>query len=301
MSSISGIASLFGNSQTDTTSSLRPFANLDLTEDQRTAIRALFKKAKSDGLSQDQVQQELSSILTPSQQSTLQSDLQAQSTDTSTSDGSAASAAASAAPPPPSGGPQGGGNPFADPNGPFANLDLTTDQQTQIAQIFTDAKSQGLTFDQINAKISALLTTTQQATFATDLANLPKPGSDDGSASSDLIANLSLTDDQKTKIDQILQNAQSQGTSQSDVLAQIEAVLTPTQLTAFIGDVQTAQATVSGQSATRSGGTGTTSSSSSGTTATLSNGLTETDIQKQIAAAESIILQQFQTDVGAFS
>ena len=281
-------AGLFGStSQTDgsTSTSLRPFANLDLTEDQRKQIRSILKTADSQGLTQAEIQQQIDAILTPTQQSTLQSDL------ADLTSGSASSTqSAPAAPPPPPQPP--GGNPFADPNGPFANLDLTSSQQSQIASILKNGQSQGLTIDQINSQIDAVLTTSQQATFTTDLQNLPQPpGSQNSSSTSDPLSNLGLTDDQKSKIDTILQNAQSNGTSQADVLAQIDAVLTPSQQSAFLQDVQTAQAIVSGQSQSGSGGT------SSSSTATLSSGVTETDIQNQIAAAKSLILQQFQHEL----
>jgi Spy/CpxP family protein refolding chaperone len=270
-------ASLFGStSQTDGSSSnsLRPFANLNLSEAQRTQIRSIFQTAKSQGLSQSQVQQQIGAILTPAQQTTLQSDLAAQNTTSST-------------PPPP------GGNLFTNPNGPFANLNLSSDQQTQISQILQNGKSQGLSRGQINAQISALLTPAQQTAFATDLQNLPaRPGSQNASASANgPIDNLNLTDDQKSKIDTILQSAQTNGTSQSDVLTQIQGVLTPNQQSAFLQDVQTAQAVVSGQSQNGSGGTGSSS--------TLSSPLTETDVQNQIAAATSLLIQQFQSNLPA--
>jgi Spy/CpxP family protein refolding chaperone len=233
-------AGLFGSSQqtTDSTSlSLRSLANLDLTEDQRTQIRSILKAAKSQGLSQTEIEQEINAILTTSQQTTFQSDIASQTaSSSSTSDSSSTSGTSAAQGPPP--GPPPGGNPFADPNGPFANLDLTSSQQSQIATILKNGQSQGLTFDQINAQINAVLTTSQQTTFATDLENLPAP---------------------------------------------------PT--------VQNAQDLASGQSQTGSGD----ASSSSSSTATLSNGLTEADIQKQIAAAASLILKQLESDLGVSS
>jgi Spy/CpxP family protein refolding chaperone len=287
-------AGLFGSSSQANASSgisLRPFANLDLTEDQRKQIRSILKTADSEGLSTAEIQQEINAILTPAQQSTLQGDLSSLSNSTSSSTSSSTTSSStqstqSAPPPPP------GGNPFTDPNGPFANLDLSADQQSQIAAILKNGQSQGLTLDQINAQIDAVLTTSQQATFTTDLQDLPPPpGSQGSSSASDPLSNLGLTDDQKSKIETILQNAQADGTSQADVLTQIEAVLTPTQQSAFLQDVQTAQAIVSGQSQSGSGGT------SSSPTSTLSSALTETDVQNQIAAATSLILQQFQHDV----
>ena len=222
-------AGLFGgSSQTGSSgsNSLRPFANLGLTEDQRSQIRSIFKNAKSQGLSQSQTQQEVDAVLTPTQLTTLQADGSAQSSTAGTS--------SSAQPP--------RGNPFADPNGPFANLDLTSDQQSQIASIIQSGQSQGLSFDQINAQINTVLTTSQQATFATDLQNLPPP---------------------------------------------------PTS-------VQNAQATVSGQSQTGSGGTSaSTTSSTSSTTATTDDGLTESDIQQQIAAAQALVLKQLESEVAS--
>jgi Spy/CpxP family protein refolding chaperone len=283
-------AGLFGSSsQTSgsTSTSLRPFANLDLTEDQRKQIRSVLKTGDSQGLSQSEIQQQINAILTPAQQSTLQSDLAGLTTPSSSSNSSSTQSAQSTPPP-------GGGNLFTNPNGPFANLNLSSDQQSQITAILKNGRSQGLTHDQINAQINAVLTTSQQATFTTDVQNLPQgPGSQSTSSTNDPLTNLSLTDAQKSTIDTILQNAQANGTSQADVLAQINAALTPTQQSAFLQDVQTAQAIVSGQSQNGGGGT----SSSSSATTTPGSGVTETDIQNQIAAATSLILQQFQHDV----
>ena len=56
--------------------SLQPFANLDLSEQQRTQIRSIFQSAQSGGLSQSQVQDQINAVLTPAQQQTLQSDVQ---------------------------------------------------------------------------------------------------------------------------------------------------------------------------------------------------------------------------------
>jgi len=54
--------------------SLQPFANLDLTESQRTQLRSIFQNAKQNGTSPSQVQQQVNAVLTPQQQQTLQSD-----------------------------------------------------------------------------------------------------------------------------------------------------------------------------------------------------------------------------------
>jgi Spy/CpxP family protein refolding chaperone len=109
-------AGLFGStSQTGGTSnSLRPFANLDLTEDQRTQIRSIFKTAKADGSTEAQVQQQILAILTPTQQTTLQNNIAAQTT---------SSPSASSAPPPP---PPGSSS----SNDPLSNLGLTSDQKS---------------------------------------------------------------------------------------------------------------------------------------------------------------------------
>lgn len=58
--------------------SLRPFANLDLSEQQRTQVRSVFQNAKSQGLTQAQVKDQIDAILTPDQQATLQADQAAQ-------------------------------------------------------------------------------------------------------------------------------------------------------------------------------------------------------------------------------
>jgi hypothetical protein len=57
--------------------SLQPFANLDLTQAQRTSLRSIFTNAKQNGTSQAQVQQQVDAVLSPAQQKTLQSDLSA--------------------------------------------------------------------------------------------------------------------------------------------------------------------------------------------------------------------------------
>jgi Spy/CpxP family protein refolding chaperone len=291
MSFVSSVASssLFATTVATTTStSLRPFANLNLSEDQRSQIRSIFQQAKSQGLSQTQVQQAINAVLTPDQQAQLQSDIQQFG-----QGASASTSATSSTQAPPHGTPP---NPFTDPNGPFANLNLTSSQQSRIASILSSAKSQGLSFDQINAQISALLTPAQQTAFTGDLQNLPQPGAQNGQsgASTDLTANLDLTDTQKSQIDAILQQGQAGTLSQAQVLSAIQGVLTPAQQTALSHDVQTAQTQLSGH---RHHGNGGASSSTSTSVATLPNGLTEADIQNQIAAATSVILNQLQNDV----
>jgi hypothetical protein len=57
--------------------SLQPFANLNLTEAQRTALRAAFATAKQDGTSPADLQKQVSALLTPAQQQTFAADLKA--------------------------------------------------------------------------------------------------------------------------------------------------------------------------------------------------------------------------------
>jgi Spy/CpxP family protein refolding chaperone len=132
---------------------------------------------------------------------------------------------------------QGPRNPFADPNGPFANLDLTSQQQTQIAQIFSQSSSSGQqqSWSQIVSQINAVLTSTQQQTLQSDVQTLQADHHHggghhgDGGGSSNPLAQLDLTSAQQTQIGQIIQSGQASGDSASDELSQIDNVLTPAQ------------------------------------------------------------------------
>jgi hypothetical protein len=143
-------------------------------------------------------------------------------------------------------------------------------------------------------------------------------GSTDATSSSDApnlrpFANLDLTADQSSQIRSILQNAQSQGLSPTDVQNQINNVLTQQQQ-------QTLQTDLSAQKSSghhhhhghhHSGGSSSSSaastSSTSPTTATdafgipvdptLSSGVTATDLQNQSSAATTIAQQQLQNDL----
>jgi Spy/CpxP family protein refolding chaperone len=289
ISSVSTPSWLLATTSTASSNSLRPFANLDLTEDQRTQIRSIFQQAKSQGLTQTQVQQAINAVLTPAQQQQLQSDIQQQAQAQTAQTASSTTSTSQSQQTPP--------NPFTDPNGPFANLNLSSSQQSQISQILQSARSTGLSFSQVQAQINAVLTPSQQATLATDLQNLPPPPappSDGSSAETDPLSNLSLTANQKTQIDQILQQAQAGTITQAQAVQQITSVLTPTQQTLLQHDEQTAQTSVSGHHHHHGGAT----SSTSGTSvATLPSGVTETDIQNQVAAATSIILNNLKEDV----
>jgi len=81
---MSGIQSLsvsatqsYASVGTQSQQSLQPFANLDLTEAQRTQLRSIFATAKQNGTSQADVQKQVNAVLTPAQQQTLASDLKA--------------------------------------------------------------------------------------------------------------------------------------------------------------------------------------------------------------------------------
>ena len=124
-------------------------------------------------------------------------------------------------------------DPFADPNGPFANLNLTAQQQQQIQQIFSQNSNSGTqTPTQLFSQVESVLTPQQQQTLQSDLETLKSHHHhhDDGSAnSSNPLSQLDLTSSQQSQISQILQSAQTNGTSSNGVLSQIDNVLTPSQ------------------------------------------------------------------------
>jgi two-component system OmpR family sensor kinase len=78
MSGISGISgSNAGSLSTSVNNSLATTpANLDLTQAQQTQIQQILQNAQNQGLSQQQVQSQIDSVLTPAQQSALQKDMQ---------------------------------------------------------------------------------------------------------------------------------------------------------------------------------------------------------------------------------
>jgi Spy/CpxP family protein refolding chaperone len=179
-------------------------------------------------------------------------------------------------------------NPFNDPDGPFANLNLTSSQQSQIQQILQAAQSEGLSLDQVNDAIDGVLTSSQQSTFASDLQNLPganaqSPSSTTSSSSTssatNIFDNLSLTSSQQSQVESILQNAQSDGLSASDVFTQIQGVLTSSQQTTLAQNIQALQ------------------SASSGRRGQSNSGLTETETQNQIAAANAAVTQFLQDEL----
>lgn len=126
-------------------------------------------------------------------------------------------------------------DPFADPNGPFANLDLTAQQQQQIQSIFS-SQSGSQSPTSLFQQVENVLTPQQQQTLRSDLETIGAhhhhhsgDASSSDASSSNPLAQLDLTSTQQTQIDQILQTAQNGSTSSSDVLSQIEGVLTPDQ------------------------------------------------------------------------
>lgn len=271
-----------GSSQTTATN---PFANLNLTSSEEGQIEQLLQNAGSSGISLSQFTSDLSSILTTSQQSTFQSDVQSVLQQFNAAANSQAQT--NSGPP----------NPFNDPNGPFANLNLTTSQQTQIQNILQNAQSQGLSPDQVNSQIEGVLTTSQQSTFASDLQNLQQQQSQEAQSSQNSqnpftdpngpFANLNLTSSQQSQIQQILQTAQSEGLSVDQVDDQIDGILTSSQQTTFSSDLQN----LPSAGAQSSSSTASSSSTSSATNIFDNLSLTSSQ-QSQIES----ILQNAQSD-----
>lgn len=151
-------------------------------------------------------------------------------------------------------------NPFADPNGPFANLDLTSQQQTQIAQIFSQTASSGQqqSWSQILSQVNAVLTSSQQSTLQSDIQTLKADHHHggghhgDGGGSSNPLAQLDLTSAQQTQIGQIIQSGQASGDSTSDELSQIDNVLTPAQQQKLVSLFSSASTSTTGSSTTQS-------------------------------------------------
>jgi signal transduction histidine kinase len=72
---------------------------------------------------------------------------------------------------------------------PFANLNLTQAQQTQIQQIFQNAQNQGLSAQQVQAQINAVLTPAQQSTLQQDLQSRHHHHHGGGGGSSSSLSN----------------------------------------------------------------------------------------------------------------
>jgi Spy/CpxP family protein refolding chaperone len=131
-------------------------------------------------------------------------------------------------------------NPFSNPNGPFANLNLSSSQENQIDSIFSTAKSQGLSQTQVQGQVNAVLSPAQQQTLAGDVQTLKSEhqhhhhhggggGESSSQGSGGLLSQLDLSGDQQNQITSLLQSAQSNGTTPSDLLSSITNVLSNSQ------------------------------------------------------------------------
>ncbi len=77
--SVQGLANPYASTMSGSNSlqpASSPFANLDLTSDQQTAIQSILQSGRSNGQTFAQMQSQIQSVLTPTQQQTLQNDLQ---------------------------------------------------------------------------------------------------------------------------------------------------------------------------------------------------------------------------------
>jgi hypothetical protein len=182
----------------------------------------------------------------------------------------------------------------------FANLGLSEEQRTKMRSILQNAKSQGTSQADVQQQLEQVLTPDQQAQLkAAQTAQPTQPAN----SAPGLFANLNLTADQKTKIDTILADAKTNGTSNADVKTQIDAVLTDAQKTQLATNVQNARAAGSGRHHHHDGGgaDGTGGSSAASTTAststTSSSGVTATDLQNQVLAALSVLTKYVQSQV----
>jgi Spy/CpxP family protein refolding chaperone len=130
------------------TNNLRGFANLGLSEDQRTQIRSILQNAKNQGTSQADVHNQIDAVLTPDQQAQLKQSQASQSQ----------SQSAQTLP------------------APFANLNLTADQKTKIDAILADAKQSGASRDDVHNQIDAVLTDSQKTQLAANVQNARAAG-----------------------------------------------------------------------------------------------------------------------------
>jgi hypothetical protein len=177
-----------------TQQSLQPFANLDLSEAQRTSLRSIFTNAKKTGESQADVQKQVDALLTTAQQKTLAADIKA--------------------------GPNpGSSSPSAAPHtgSPFANLNLSSTQSASIASILASAKQSGASRADVQKQIDAVLTTAQQQTLASDIqAHQPPPNAAaaGASASADSASDAASSDAASTSssssVDAAVTNVQNQ-------------------------------------------------------------------------------------------
>lgn len=183
----------------------------------------------------------------------------------------------------------------------FAGLGLSEDQRSQMRSILQNAKSQGTSQADVQQQLEQVLTPAQLSQFNASQTSQTAQSTQTNQSTPGLFANLNLTADQKTKIDTILADAKTNGTSSTDVKTQIDAVLTDSQKTQLAANVQNARAAGSGHHRHGGGGgaDGTSSTTSAGTTAstTSSGGVTATDLQNQVLAALSVLTKYVQSQV----
>lgn len=140
-------------------------------------------------------------------------------------------------------------NPFA-AGGPLANLDLSSTQQQQIQNIFSEAQSQGLNPSQVQSQINAVLTPQQQQQLQSDIQQFKSQHhhGNDGPNVDSLAQQLNLTSAQQDQINQLVQSAQANGTSPSTLLSEINGVLTSSQQSQLAQLLSTPAYTSSGSS-----------------------------------------------------
>ncbi|HEY4442187.1 MAG TPA: hypothetical protein VGN14_17135, partial [Candidatus Elarobacter sp.] len=153
--------------------SLRQFADLGLTEEQRTKIRSLISAAKQNGTSATDLENQIENVLTDAQKTQLASEAS-----TAVQQGAQ------------------GGPPPGPPPDLFKGITLTSDQQAKIKAIFENARSQGLSHNQVNAQIESVLTDSQKTTFEQNLQNAQAsdPGRFGGGSSSGSTTTTDTTD-----------------------------------------------------------------------------------------------------------
>jgi signal transduction histidine kinase len=139
----------------------------------------------------------------------------------------------------------------------------------------------------------SLFTSANNALVTTPNATTPNPTT---TQTANAFANLNLTQSQQTQIQQILQNAQTQGLSPQQVQTQINAVLTPTQQLALQKDLQSRHHHHHG-----GGGSSSTSSSNDdtdefGIPTTLASASTNSASTISTIAASYAVQSQLQTD-----
>ena len=158
-----GVGGVLGDIQDARQAGLRPFANVDLTSSQRSQIQSIIQAARQSG-SFKGVGTQIQAVLTPAQQAFAKADI-------------AAAVAQFGNPQKPSGPPTTKPDPITPDQwaadvkdaqqagiNPYANLNLTADQQSQVNAILQNAVKTN-SFDGVGAQLKAVLTP-PQVTFA---------------------------------------------------------------------------------------------------------------------------------------